>query len=446
MSGKYRTAFLISSAVFFISFLLFFYTDLKSLTVWTLNVWDCLAVSGNIRTFYEYSAMNLYGLDHAMVGSDILIYIPWAVWNFPLWILQHYFHLAAIGHFWMMLYSKLFLVLVFGIVLYLARKIAVLITPEKEDLKRVLFLSAPSFFTVTSLAYAGQNDVLVIAPFLAAVYSLLRNRFKSFLFWAAVSVAFKPFFVFSFIALVLFLEKNLLLDILYIAGGCSLSVLQKLLFLGAPKYRESLSYGPLKDAFGLVLESKLNIPPAGASLFILGFGILLLMAYFHRGSIFQKEYVIYFAAAPLLVFFVFTRYESYRPFYLVPLLYLLMLTKPACSRMNLLLETAASGALMYFYLAGDILFYNPNYLLRYRKNTPAPTVSSWLADKVPGYGFQAFTAVFVLAVFMLLVINYPGFHSDNEILKMEEEPWLLPVRSLLYGVPLGLSLLLRFLY
>ncbi len=147
-----------------------------------------------------------------------------------------------------------------------------------------------------------------------------------------------------------------------------------------------------------------------------------------------------------MVFFVFTRYESYRPFYLVPLLYLLMLTKPACSRMNLLLETAASGALMYFYLADDILFYNPNYLLRYRKNTPAPTVSSWLADKVPGYGFQAFTAVFVLAVFMLLVINHPGFHSDNEILKMEEEPWLLPVRSLLYGVPLGLSLLLRFLY
>lgn len=446
MHKKYYAAFLISSAIFFIAFMLFYYTDLKSLTVWTLNVWDSIATSGNIRTFYEYSAMNLYQLDHTMVGSDILIYLPWAVWNLPLWILQHFFKIHAIEHFWMMLYSKLFLVAVFVLVLILVKKIAALLTPQKEDHIRMLFLSATSFFTVTSLAYTGQNDVVVIAPFLAAIYQLLCGKRRGFVFWAAVSIAFKPFFIFSYGILILFLEKDLLKDLAYLAGGCSLFFLEKLSFLGAPKYQESLNYGPYKGAFGLMLQARLDIPPDGASLFLLGLGILMLLAYFHRGDISEKKFIIYYATAPLIIFFLFTRYESYRPFYLVPLMYLIMLTKPAYNRTNLLLEMAATGSLMCFYLLDDYLFYNPNYLLRYHKNTPVPAISSWLQGKMPGFGFPAFTAVFVLAMVMILIINHPAFRSENEILTKKEEPWLLPMRSLLYGVPLMASLLLRIVY
>lgn len=446
MHKRYHAAFLISSVIFFIAFMLFYYTDLKSLTVWTLNVWDCLAASGNIRTFYEYSAMNLYRLDHTMVGSDILIYLPWAVWNLPLWILQHFFKIHAIEHFWMMLYSKLFLVVMFTVVLYLAKKIAALFTAEKEDLTRMLLLSATSFFTVTSLAYTGQNDVVVIVPFLAAIYQLLCGKRRGVVFWAAVSIAFKPFFIFSYAVMILYLEKELLKDIAYIAGGCSLFILQKFCFLGAPKYGESLSYGPYKGAFGLMLQARLDIPPDGASLFLLGLGILMLLAYFHRGDISRKEDILYYATAPMMIFFLFTRYEAYRPFYLVPLMYLLMLTKPAYNRTNLLLEMAATGSLMCFYLVDDFLFYNPNYLLRYHQDTPVPAISSWLEGKMPGFGFPAFTAVFVLAMVMALIINHPAFHSENEILKKKEEPWLLPIRSLLYGVPLMASILLRIVY
>lgn len=450
MRKKYPAAFLISSiistAIFFIAFVLFYYTDLKSLTVWTLNVWDSLVTSGNIRTFYEYSAMNLYRLDHTMVGSDILIYLPWALWNLPLWILQHFFKIHAIEHFWMMLYSKLFLVAVFAVVLWLSRKIAFLLTAEKEDSLRMLFLSATSFFTVTSLAYAGQNDVVVLAPFLAALYQLLRGKRRGFLFWAAVSIAFKPFFIFSYVVLILYLEKDLFRDIAYLAGGCSLYILQKLCFLGAPKYQESLSYGPYKGAFGLILQARLDIPPDGASLFLLGLGTLVLLAYFHQGDISHRREILYYATAPVILFFVFTRYESYRPFYLVPLLYLLMLTKPAYNRTNLLLETAATGSLMYFYLVDDYLFYNPDYLLHFPGSADAPAISSWLEGKMPGFGFPAFTAVFVLSMVMVLVINHPNFRSENEILRKKEEPWLLPLRSLLYGVPLMASLLLRLVY
>ena len=444
MQKRYRFSLLVSAAIFFTALVLFYYMDLQSLTVWTLNIWDTLAETGNIRAFYKYSALNLYQLEHAMVGSDILIYLPWAIWNLPIWLLQRFAGLDAISHFWMMLYSKLFLVVVFGVVLHLSRKIAGLLSFDKEDTNRMLFLSATSFFTVTSLAYIGQNDVLVIAPFLAGIYELLRGKRTRFLLWAAVSIAFKPFFIFSFLAIILFLEKDLLKDVLYLATGCSLFLLQKVLFIGAPAYAESLSYGPTSGAFGLMVQAKLDIPPAGASLFFLGMGVIWLMAYFCTKD--HKTYILYFATAPMIIFFLFTRYESYRPFYLVPLLFLLMMTKPAYARLNVLLETVATMSLMCFYLMDDVLFYNPNFLLRFPNSPSAPSVSSLLAQKIPGFGYAAFTAVFVLAMLLILVINHPAFHSENVVIKQKEEPWLLPLRSILYGLPLVLSLLLCKLF
>lgn len=452
MFKKYKFSFAFSLLIFMAAFVLFYYMDLKSLTVWTLNVWDTLAESGNIRTFYEYSARNLYGLEHAMVGSDILIYLPWAVWNLPIWLVQHFAGIAAVTNHWMLLYSKMFLVAVFGVVLYLARRIAGLLAYTKEDAQRVLFLSASSLFSVTSLCYVGQNDVLVIAPFLAGIYELLRGRRKYFVLWTAVSVAFKPFFLFSYLAIVLFLEKDLLKDVLYLIGGCSLYVLQKMLFIGAPFYGESLSYGPTSGAIGLMLQAKLDVPPAGASLFFLGMGVIWLMAYFtpvgkqEEGKGAFGSYLLYYATAPALIFFLFTRYESYRPFYLVPLLFLLMMTKPAYARTNLLLETVASGALMYYYMIEDVLFYHPAFLRGGSLN--GKTISSaadFITARIPGAGLSVFTAVFLLAVLLLLVINHPSFRSGNEVLCKKEEPWLLPVRSVLYGLPVVLAVFLKLI-
>lgn len=446
MSKKYSLSFLISSVAFFLAFVLFYYMDLKSLTVWTVNIWDTLAETGNIRHFYEYSAMNLYQLDHAMVGSDIFIYLPWAIWNLPIWILQRFAGLAVIEHFWMVLYSKCFLLAVFALILYLARKIALLFTTEKEDIHRMLFLSATSFFTITSLAYIGQNDVLVIAPFLMGIYELLKGNRRKFLFWSAVSIAFKPFFVFSFLVLILLFEKNLLKDMLYFISGFGLLLLQKLLFHGAPAYAESLSYGPTSGAFGLLLKSVLDIPPVGASLFVLGWGILCLLAYFYDKKTPDKESVLYYSVAPLIVFFLFTRYEAYRPFYLVPLLYLLFLIRPAYAGINLLLETVATGSLLYFYLMDDVLFYNPNFMLTRGVKIEVPSLSAWFSTKLPGLGYQAFTAIFVLAMFLILLFNHPLFHSNNQVLKKEEEVWLLPLRSFIYAVPTGLALCFRIFF
>ena len=100
---------------FFVSGLIFIsygYIDLKSLTAWSLNLWDCL-FDGKLYHYYEYCAENIYNLDSAYMGSNYLALLPWAVWNLPIWILQRFFGIAALGHAWTLLYSKIFVAAVY---------------------------------------------------------------------------------------------------------------------------------------------------------------------------------------------------------------------------------------------------------------------------------------------------------------------------------------------
>lgn len=111
-----------TAAVSGIMFLSYGYTDLKSLTVWSLNLLDC-AWNGNLYHFYSYCAENIYGLHHTYVGANYIPLIPWAIWNIPIWILQKWCGIVAVGHAWALLYSKLFLVAAWGFALFYSHKI-----------------------------------------------------------------------------------------------------------------------------------------------------------------------------------------------------------------------------------------------------------------------------------------------------------------------------------
>lgn len=446
MSKLYRLSFILYAFFFLITFTLFYYTDLKSLTIWTTNIWDTLFTTGNLRNYYAYSAQNIYHLDHVMVGSDILIYIPWAVWNLPIWFLQKYYSLDIINHAGMLLYSKCFLLVVFAFILYLTTQISKIMLPDSSDYKKGIFLSATSFFVLTAIAYIGQNDVLVIAPFLAGLLALLKGHKFRFLIWGSISIAFKPFLAFSIIALLLLYEKNLLK--VFIGGAFSfwLYFTQKLLFVNAPSYTESLEYGPMKSSVSLLFQHVLGLPRNGASFFMLGLGLMYIAAYF---TVFCKEkkeqYTIYYAVAPLIALFLFTPYEFYRPIYLIPLLYILFITKPDYYRTNLILEIVATASLIVYFLFSEPLFYHPGYTWG-QDISPytIPSIYLHLLPYVENYYYYIPGALFFLSMIMILIINHPSFRSKNEVLCRKEEPWLVVLRSITYAIPLLLSLKIRF--
>lgn len=49
----------------------FTYVDLKSLTIWSTNVWDVL-FHGRFQDFYAYSALNLHDVPHQFMGGDMI--------------------------------------------------------------------------------------------------------------------------------------------------------------------------------------------------------------------------------------------------------------------------------------------------------------------------------------------------------------------------------------
>lgn len=82
-----------------------------------LTVWDALS-DGRITDFYAYCAGNGNGIycGSDMLGTymdaryDFTIYILFAVWNFPLWLIEHFSGINIQNSFTAMLYAKSMLI------------------------------------------------------------------------------------------------------------------------------------------------------------------------------------------------------------------------------------------------------------------------------------------------------------------------------------------------
>ena len=439
----HKISFLWSALIFGLAAITCYYTDLRSLTIWTTNLWDAWYFTGNPLNFYAYSAENLYMLDHAMVGSDLLIYLPWCIWNLPIWAMQRFGNLAILEHPLMLFYSKCFLIVLLALSCIVIYKIAGLFTSKTEETWQTVLLYSTSLFVLTGIAYIGQNDIIVILCFLWALYQLLKGKTKAFVLFAALSISLKPFFAFSYAAIILYKEKKLHKILLYGLAGISIYVLQKIPFLAVPMYKESLSYGPTSNVFGLLLDATFDISPVGISVFVLSLMIVYFMAYLDNHEADSRERTLYYCALPFICFCAFTTYESYRPIYLFAVFFLLMLTKPAYRRMNLLLEMLVSGCLMVYYMVNDFLFFNGIYIHLPARSAEYDSVYSFFQTNLPNAGLKAFMAAAVFGLICMAVINHPNFKSENKVLCMPEEKYLVLLRSILYSVPLLFAIVLK---
>ena len=102
-------------------------------------------------------------------------------------------------------------------------------------------------------------------------------------------------------------------------------------------------------------------------------------------------------------------------------------------------------SLIIYYLFSEPLFYHPGYIPG--KDISIYTIPSIYLHAVPyveNYYFYIPGALFMLGMIMMLVINHPSFESKNEVLTRKEESWLILFRSLIYAIPLLISVKIRF--
>ncbi len=440
----YLFSFLVSG----ILFISYGYIDLKSLTAWTLNLWDCLA-DGNLYGYYEYCAQNIYHLDSAYMGSNYLALLPWAVWNLPIWILQRFFGVIAVGHAWTLLYSKIFVVIVYFITIYLTYRI--LVTMRIAATGGAVYLAFSFPFAMTAVYFAGQTDIISICLFAAAVYKLIGGKKKQFLLFAALSLGAKPYILIAYVAVLLLTEKNIWKILRDIIIGLSPMLLFHLIYRNAPMYQESMSKGPgagqLEATLGMTVSSPSGI---SISLFLVFLIVFYFLIYTRLWEGQSAEELIYAAVCPFLLFFMFAEYKHYRVIYLFPFLYILFAVKRDRLFYNLLAECIINiGIAVKFYLTNGGFFSNWYVFDFVRKFIPDIKLG-WLEqvhgikENVMEYGNPAYvmaSSVVFAAFVLLFFINSSGF---GRAVKVKETESGLSVKALLWVralIPLLLVLL-----
>lgn len=424
--------------IFMSVFISFFYIDLTSLTIWSTNIWDCLFGEG-LKNYYLYSSQNFSNIEHAIVGNDLLIYIPWAIWNFPIWVIGKLAHISISTNVYMLLYSKLFLVVVFCGVLIVTQNICKVLKIKENEIMHILFLTASSVFVMTSIAYAGQNDILPIFFFLLGVLYLLKGKQILFIAFVAISIAMKPYMLFSFIILLFLIEKNVWKLFVKTIAGVAIFILQKMVLRNFPYYQEAMNSGATDGEIAILLKAQVLIAEYEVSVLVLLLTVLAILAYFTKVKEDERgRYIIYFALAPLLVLFAVSGYSFYRPIYLIPLFYVVVsMNKKIPIYFQLFVEIVLIGFIYYQFLRIESLFYNPYYinnsLLGRVFTTEIPkgySFSEGLSRSRPNlnYFFSISSAVILVCMFLFLILNHPKFNKKIDLDTWKDAHWVYYLR------------------
>lgn len=344
---------MVSAAFIFCSFA---YRDLISLTVWSTNVWD-VVLDSNIRHLYELCSQNIYGVVHENMGSELMSVLPWSIWNLPIWAIQRFGGIRIVDSAWMLGWSKLFLVGMTALMLVYTYRLCMLLTGSITKSRWCVFLSGSSFYTFISVLNAGQNDIVMIAASVMAIYYLLKGSDRRFYLFSVIAISIKPFFLIVYVAVILISEKNIIKILLKLLLSISGIVLQKALFFNAPMYAESVNEGPGAGIISCMFSQDLITGFGPVSLFALGLVIIYFYAYtrkFERGDERFGKCVVYISTMTYICYLMFTTITYYRVLLLVPFIYLVLVQNERLFGYNIILDTAMNLSAMMFMLLGDL--------------------------------------------------------------------------------------------
>lgn len=407
-----------------IMFVAYYFVDLKSLTIWTTYFLDAL-FDGDLLQFYQYGVNNIYGAHHEYIGSNVFVFIPWAIWNIPIWILQRFFGIKILEHSSMLLWSKLFLVFALLLTSYFAYKIVSFSISEKYMAQLTVILTLASPFAFLGVYYAGQSDIISTAFFTAAIYALLKKKRALFYLLASCAIAVKPFYLLAYIAIILFLNKKIVSLIIRLVYGYGITLLVNLLYHNAPMYQESMKSGPTEDLINSILGHGYESFGTKASYLVFALVIIYFVAYIKEESKDNSErYIIYFTVVPLLLHFVFAGFQYYRLVILCPFIYIMYAQNKKYLRINLIINSIVSLCALLCISSYSTHMFSTKYMSgtfitnifgkteeRLRNWVDIKEFFTSLTEVYPALA-MAFAGAFGGGCFLLILLNYPDLKRE----------------------------------
>lgn len=422
----------IVSFVFFISYI---YADLFYTTRHGINLWTTI-MDGRFFNYYSYNAGVVSSPLYPATGPmyPFLTYAVFAVWNFPLWILEHFFKVDVFTSAWCMLWMKAILLPFLYISAYYIYKICRHLELKENYSKWAAFIFLTSGLVFSSIFIMTQYDVLYIPFMLMGLLAYLRKNYKKFILFFAIAIAFKLFAFMAFIPMLLLIEKKVLKIIMKIALALSVIVIVKIPFM----------FDKVTDgtASSLIIEKITNNQlPFGLSsvcIYVSAFIGICIFCYVKiiNDEIEYQKYSIYIPFLAFSAFFLLTNSYPYWFVLLTPFATLVYVQNEKHIKINLLLDALMSSSMIilqqivYFWCYG-LLVIQPMFLPKIFgkvENMVTPLSINQVYEKL-AINFltpQILNSVYFAAFISILVINFPRKTKNdiNQIIIDEEEPVL----------------------
>lgn len=344
---------IIAGVLFSVFFGSYLYVDICQTAPSSLNIWNSL-LDGNVLGFYSYHYEGVKGsyIPNGVTGGayDLVLYIIFAVYNFPLWIYELITGTSFLDAYLGRVYMKGILALFAILSAWMIKKIVCLLSDDSKLSLWAMFLFLFSHLTVSTVIVIGGYDILSVFFTLAGLYFYLKNDNGKFVLFFAIATVCKMFALWIYIPLVLLKEKKIHKILLYGVGSISLIVIPKVLtaivnLIGTGSEGSATDVavkGNQIIAHSNIINDKLfngNIGPISFGNIPLLFVAMLLIWWFcwKKKNVTQYE-IIFACAVSMSSFFLFADTYPYWIILLVPYIVLLLVLNPVNIVDNTILE------------------------------------------------------------------------------------------------------------
>lgn len=395
--------------------------------------------------FFEGHPLSFYSYVYAYAGAtpnrtivcgaayDFTIYFFFALWNLPAWIYERISGNYAESCFLLLAWGKLMLPAIAVLIAGKMKSIYEYITKDSEDTATMIYVYFFSGILILAAYFIGQYDIIGVLFAVYGVDCFLRKKYKKFYLYFALAITCKYFAVLLFICLVLLYEKRILYIIRDLLAGCSLVVVEKVLFslgksyvsihpemAGTVKTSSSVvATGLLSTRMGYLFQMQYDMGVDTIAVFVLIMGLLAAYCYLQKPEDNYSFYyrVIYISFVVNTSFILFTASTPYWAILLVPWFVLMVYCNDQNRKFNILVETIGISSFMIWHMAREAYFFNSGncegMLMYYLLGEPPyfvnglSTVMQTLSEGSLSFVFNMCRYVFYTCMIILMVVNFP---------------------------------------
>ncbi len=253
---EYRVFLLFFIPVALFIFLSVAYRDFYTTMRHGITFWDAL-FHFDLHHFYNYCAEG--GIGHSAgpllyssdgnAAYDITIYAIFAIWNFPMWIIEKCFAIDVQNTFWGAVYGKTMILLFLMYSAKQVREIGLLLPQGKQYLNEIVIAYLSSVLVLMYVVASGNYDVITVAFVLRGIRAYLQKDMKRFFLAFIIANTIKYLSLFLFVPLLLLKYKKIAEFLRAFGLGIMLIIIEKLFFAIGGSSPVNLASGALSAMF-----------------------------------------------------------------------------------------------------------------------------------------------------------------------------------------------------